>query len=322
MASARRIVNESFRMKHHKLPILMALLGALNMMAVPPVQANDTSWGDVNGAIVFAHQPHIRMVSERLDISKARIEVNYAFLNTSVRDLDVPVAFPMPPMHFDNSDHARITDFRIRVDGRPVKPERRLVVRLPSGEDVSATAARLGWREPDLLRLMDRTAEPPKGRKPLPAAWFDKEGEPTLILSEYFTWTQRFPAGLTLKVRHVYAPSVETGVPQPVDTLIRDDGAQTCVDPAARAGMLRKQKDFGVAWGYLRYVPTTGNNWQDSIQDFTLILRKDDPAEVLSLCLDGELRKIDPLTFVFHAENYRPAKDLAVLFVQRWDDAP
>lgn len=298
------------------------LLVCVALFGTQYVRANDTSFGDENGSIVLTKQPHISMEQERLFISKDLVEVNYVFRNNGDRDLNVPVAFPMPPMHFDFSDHSEIKDFKIWIDDQPIKPSRRLVIRLFNGQDVSAEIARLGWRESDLYRLMDREMELPKGKKRLPVSWFDKDGEPMFTLSEYFIWNQRFPAGQQLRVRHSYAPSIETGVPQAVQYIISEYGPKTCLDKAGRAAMLRRDREEGVSWGFLRYVLMTGNNWNGPIKDFTLTIQKEDSAEVISLCMDGSIKKKDPLTFEFHAENFRPDRDIAILFVRGWSVEP
>ncbi|MEY4763835.1 MAG: hypothetical protein RI907_508 [Pseudomonadota bacterium] len=288
---------------------------AFGLLTASGARANDTAYGDENGTIVLTHQPDISMDEEHLFISTERIDVHYVFRNTSDRAIDVPVAFPMPPISFDSADHSTIADFKIWVDGKRLKTERRLVVRLLTGEDVSVEVARLGWRERDLMTEVDRDTPPPKGAKRLPRSWFGPQGEALFTVSEYFTWQQRFEPGQRLQVRHSYAPSVESGVPQPGDYILKAYGRQACVDKAARAGVSRRDGEGGVSWSFLRYVLTTGNNWRDGIKDFTLTVRKRSPKEVMSLCLDGELKKVDPVTFVFHAQDYRPQRDLAVLFV-------
>ena len=304
------------------LPKMGTLLIGVVLFVALHARANDTSFGDENGSIILTKQPQISMEQERLFISKDLVEVNYVFRNTGEQDLNVPVAFPMPPMHFDYSDHSEIKDFKIWIDDQPIKPSRRLVVRLFTGQDVSLEVAKLGWRERDLYRLMDRAAEPPKGKKRLPKSWFEKDGEPMFTLSEYFTWSQRFPAGQQLRVRHTYAPSVETGVPQPVEYIVSEYGPKTCLDKAGRAGMLRRDREGGVSWGFLRYVLTTANKWNGPIKDFALTIRKEDSAEVISLCLDGPIKKKDPLTFEFHADNFKPERDIAILFVRGWSPEP
>ena len=149
--------------------------------------ANDSSIGDDNGTITFKSQPNISMDKESLLISEQQIQVDYMFTNTSQKDLTVPIAFPMPPMYFGYSDHGEITDFKLWVDGKPLKTQRKLVVLLDGTADVCKKVAEYGWSEKELINfLSDHEAPPPKGKKPLPKTWFDKDGEPRITLNEYF----------------------------------------------------------------------------------------------------------------------------------------
>ncbi len=64
----------------------------------------------------------------------------------------------------------------------------------------------------------------------------------------------------------------------------------TCIEPASKASMQRREGKYGLGWANLRYVLTTGKNWNGPIKDFQLTIRKQAPSDILSLCLDGELR--------------------------------
>lgn len=55
--------------------------------------------------------------------------------------------------------------------------------------------------------------------------------------------------------------------------------------------MQRREGKYGLGWANLRYVLTTGKNWNGPIKDFQLTIRKQAPSDILSLCLDGELSK-------------------------------
>lgn len=56
--------------------------------------------------------------------------------------------------------------------------------------------------------------------------------------------------------------------------------------------------------------------WNGPIKDFQLTIRKQAASDILSLCFDGDLKKIDPLTFQFKQANFVPMRDLNVLFVR------
>jgi len=295
--------------------LLVRTLFALAPLFAATAHANDTSFGDANGTIQLIQQPDIRMSKEALFISEDLVRVDYVFTNTSTRDLVVPIAFPMPPMYFGMADHSELTEFKLWVDGKPVRTERKLVAQLENGADVSRQWAASGWSSDDLASYVE-SGETPKGRKPLPKGWFDPDGQPLFTLSEYFTWQQPFAAGKAVSIRHSYAPSLATGVPQPAGELIRDYAKDTCMDAGAQQSARRREGEHGLQWSNLRYILLTGNNWKGPIQDFHLTLKKRAPTDLVSLCFDGALKRTDPLTFEFEQKDFVPKQDLNVLFLR------
>ena len=276
--------------------------------------ANDSSFGDSNGSIVLMEQSDISLEKESLFISESRVEVEYVFRNNATEDLTLPMAFPMPPMFFGPRDHNAITDFKLWVDGNAVKTTRTLVVLL-DGRDITKELNQLGWGEKELVSLLT-DGEAPETAQALPRRWFGKEGEPRFTLHEYFLWSQHFPAGQPLKIRHAYVPSISTGVPVPASAIIDSSEDEVCMDEAAKAGIRRRERGYGVAWAQLEYILVTANNWRGPIGEFHLTLRKAHPSDLISLCFDGKLRKTDPVTFEFHQKAFRPKQDLNILFVR------
>ena len=280
--------------------------------------ANDSSIGDDNGTITFKSQPNISMDKEALLISEKNIQVDYVFTNTSQKDLTVSIAFPMPPMYFGYSDHGEITDFKLWVDGEPIKTQRKLVILLDGKIDISKQVAGYGWTERELTYfLSDHESPPPKGKKALPREWFSNEEEPRFTLNEYFIWQQNFPAGKPVSIKHSYSPSISTGVPQPASYLIQDYAKLTCLDKGAQLEMKKRAREYGLSWAYVSYILMTANNWQGAIKDFKLTVKKQDAKDMVSLCFDGELKKTDPKTFEFHQQNFKPTHDLSLLFTHK-----
>jgi len=295
--------------------LLVRILIALAPLFAATAHANDSSFGDANGTIQLTQQPDIRMSKEALFISEDLVRVDYVFTNTSTRDLVVPIAFPMPPMYFGMADHSELTEFKLWVDGKPVRTERKLVARLEDGTDVSRQWVASGWSSDELASYIE-SGQTPKGRKPLPKSWFDPDGQPLFTLSEYFTWQQTFAAGKAVAIRHSYAPSLATGVPMPAADLIGDYAKDTCMDAGAQQSARRREGAHGLEWSNLRYILLTGNNWKGPIQDFHLTLKKRAPTDMISLCFDGELKRTDPLTFEFEQKEFVPKQDLNVLFLR------
>ena len=221
-------------------------------------------------------------------------------------------------MYFGYSDHGEITDFKLWVDGEPIKTQRKLVILLDGKIDISKQVAGYGWTERELTYfLSDHESPPPKGKKALPREWFSNEEEPRFTLNEYFIWQQNFPAGKPVSIKHSYSPSISTGVPQPASYLIQDYAKLTCLDKGAQLEMKKRAREYGLSWAYVSYILMTANNWQGAIKDFKLTVKKQDAKDMVSLCFDGELKKTDPKTFEFHQQNFKPTHDLSLLFTHK-----
>jgi hypothetical protein len=282
--------------------------------------ANDSSIGDDNGTIVFKSQPNISMDKESLLISEKNIQVDYVFTNTSQTDLVVPIAFPMPAMYFGSSDHGEIKDFKLWVDGKSIKTERKLVILLEGKTDISKKVAEFGWSENELTDYIGNgfvEDVPPKGKTPLPKSWFGEDGVPLFTLNEYFIWQQKFPARKSVVIKHSYSPSISTGVPQSAQFLIEEYAKTACIDKSAQFDMKKHEPEFGLYWANVSYILMTANYWQGAIKDFKLTVKKQNAKDVVSLCFDGEMKKTDPLTFEFHQLNFKPTQNLDLLFTRK-----
>ena len=106
-------------------------------------------------------------------------------------------------------------------------------------------------------------------------------------------------------------------MPQPASYLIQDYAKATCLDKGSQLEMKKREREYGLSWAYVSYILMTANNWQGAIKDFTLTVKKQNPKDMVSLCFDGELKKTDPKTFEFHQQNYKPTRDLSLLFIRK-----
>jgi len=59
---------------------------------------------------------------------------------------------------------------------------------------------------------------------------------------------------------------------------------------------------------------TTGANWRAPIGDFRLVVDKGDPRFLVSFCGEG-IRRLSPTQFEIRHRNWRPTRDLNVLFL-------
>lgn len=293
-------------------------LGAILLVLSMSGWSNDTTFGDPNGSIVPTKQDSIRMRKEVLDISESSVQVEYEFVNTASKDTTVSITFPMPARYFGTADHSQIRDFRLLVDGTPTPTEHRVVVLLGDSLDITDRIRKLGWTETDIGQFLE-TGDQPEGKKPLPRKWLDKEGQARFTVNDHHIWSQTFPAGKTVSIRHSYRPSLTSGVPYPVDELVETYGKSSCIGSSTRARMKSLEGRGGVFWSRLEYILTTANNWQGPIGDFTLRVHKRTPGQIVSLCMDGTPEKTDAKTFEFHATEFHPVHNLDLLFVRRLD---
>jgi hypothetical protein len=150
---------------------------------------------------------------------------------------------------------------------------------------------------------------------------------PRWTVKETWHWDQVFPAGRDLRVEHRYRPGVggTAGVPLANrEWRNSDDGRayarEFCTDAAFLAALdrmsaraTRAQRDYPME-SRLRYILTTGGNWRSPIGDFRLVVDKGSPDAIVSFCGEG-VRRISPTQFEIRRRNWRPDRDLAVLFV-------
>ncbi len=60
----------------------------------------------------------------------------------------------------------------------------------------------------------------------------------------------------------------------------------------------------------------TANNWKGPIGRFRLTLDKLKPANAISLCWDGALKRTGPATFEAMRDGFAPARDIELLVLQ------
>jgi len=317
---------------------------ALILAAMPAAWANDSSAEKAAGGLVLRQTQEIDMVSENLFVSPAQIRVHYVFRNRSARPVTTIVAFPMPDRDLNyemESEVAYPADFHTFVDGRPVRMavERKAMV---GGVDRSADLIRLhvpvappaGERAgaiADIISHLPRAAQQQLARAGLidrdSLAAPDGQIVPMWTVRETWYWTQTFPAGRNLDVRHNYTPGVggTAGVPlASIDYRNSADGrraqAEFCTDRDFLASLDRLQQRAERQQGNypmeqrLRYILTTGGNWRAPIGDFRLVVDKGRADAIISFCGQG-VRRISPTQFEVRHSNWRPDRDLAILIV-------
>ncbi|HVV64305.1 MAG TPA: DUF4424 family protein [Rhizomicrobium sp.] len=321
------------------------LLGALCLgLSAGAAAADDSSAALAAGGLVLTKQADIRMASEDLYLSPKEARVRYAFVNDGPKDIDTIVAFPMPdidvrefwyePLGTTLDAAPNFMGFALKVDGKPVeaRAEERAFL---DGRDVTAKVRGAGLPVNIVGRgLIDALKHlSPADRKVLLAAGLieDDSGDlhPHWIAQTRFWWRQRFPAGKPVAIEHRYQPV--TGESFFGDYSLKDKEQSAyneknyCIDAATRrtieARIAAAKKANPQGGGYLKayataFVLKTANNWNGPIGRFHLTLDKLKPANVLSLCWDGALRKTGATTFEATRDNFAPARDLRLLVLE------
>jgi len=312
--------------------LLIAILGLATAAL-----ANDSVAETAAGGLVLRQSRDIDMVSEDLYLSRLEVRVRYVFRNRSPRPVRTIVAFPMPDRNLaaeEEGDIAWPAEFRTRADGRAVtmRVERKAML---GGVDHSALLTRLGVpiagrdRDPALDRALAALARPARER--LAALGLAEGGRPLWTVRETWYWEQVFPAGRDLAVEHRYRPGLGGTVMTALgsrDVRDSDYGRQTiaryCIDEDFIATVERaaRRSEGGMApyaEDWLSYVLTTGANWRSPIGDFRLVIDKGDPRNLVSFCGEG-VRRISPTRFEIRRRNWRPTRDLHVLFLHPLGD--
>jgi hypothetical protein len=321
--------------------IVLVLMGGLRAAL-----ANDSTAEIAVGGLVLKETDAISMDSEDLFLSPDEVRVDYSFTNTSDKDIETLVAFPLPDQNFNEEesdgflrDYKKELEFKTTVDGAPVQYE---IVEQAffGGVDVTARVTGLGFSVLGLqeyeafqeivskLSETDRAALVKDGL--LQDQGFD--GKPAFVsawdLRTSVMRTQIFPAGKTVKVKHSYKPLLGGSVGGSLmpearkeeygiysrDRYCIEDGWYAAFDKAIGPRITEDNSaPYTEVW--LGYVLKSGANWKGPIKDFRLVVDKGKPENMVSFCAEG-VNKISPTQFEVRKKDYEPDKDLDVLIVE------
>lgn len=291
--------------------------------------ANDSSAVLGAGGLELTKSADIRMAREDLSISPTAIKIRYEFVNDGPADIETIVAFPLPDIdthQFFESDLGSVTDdpvnfvgFQITVEGRsvPVQSEQRAFL---GDKDVSESLRSMGVA---LNTAISGTSSleklTPERKRQLEQAGLIDDGAPKWKVSTKYFWSQKFPAGRPLVVEHSYKPVTGSSF------LISDDLSPSserrrdyCIDNATAAGLRRRMTANQDTLRVMstEYILKTANNWKGGIGKFQLTIDKLKPDNVLSLCWDGNLKKVGPTRFESRIDNFRPAQDIKFIVIE------
>ncbi|MBI3676897.1 MAG: DUF4424 family protein [Proteobacteria bacterium] len=316
-----------------------------------PAFANDSSASLGAGGLMLTKTADVRMAAEDLFISPRQIRIRYEFVNDAPKDVDLLVAFPLPdidayeffeePLGTVTADPLNFVNFVVKQDGKtvPVQVEQRAFFQ---NRDVTAIVVKAGAPlnpvHPKYCTSLDKL---PKAQTAalIKAGIGEMEGEylhPHWTTRTKFFWTQHFPAGKTVVLEQSYQPvtgqAFFSRYDVQTDEKSKDSDANYwqktyCMDKATLSTLARMIKargakgSEGAAPGLLAtystdYILKTASNWKGPIGKFHLTLDKLAPANVLSLCWDGDLKKTGATRFEFSRENFAPAQDIKMVVIK------
>jgi hypothetical protein len=318
-------------------------LAVAMVLAASQAAANDSTATLAAGGLVLTKSEDVALDREDLYVSAKEVRVHYEFRNVSGKDVSTTVAFPLPdidlsyysevPITRPGSDPVNFVDFSVRVDGKPVAPtlEARALL---NGADItdylSSNKLKFSFFADGFTDALLKAD--PALRKELMARGIAQYDEYDNVYPQWldrtaFHWDQVFPAGKTVIVEHRYKPVAGQFYVSKYSLAPNDDELKPyCVDNPTRAALWKRIKERSTKGGEepddglliataVDYILTTANNWRGPIGKFRLTIDKGDPADLLTLCIDG-IKKTGPTTFVLEAENYVPKADLRLLIIK------
>lgn len=300
------------------------------------VYANDTA-GTVlpTGGVVFEKQDGIKMKVEALYIRPYQIEVNYLFENTTDKDINTQIFFPLPEMPAVEEylgDESHDYKFKLWINGKS-KPYQTHWTITQNDKDITKDVSILFYPPEEVItdQELDRRIAmlPEETRKSLQdnkiVEWdylvdWDKGEFPAWIMGAHtawqkqisYSWQQNFPAHKTVSVRHTYTPTaIYNNVGFPFSECINRESEPY----KSFAYIPENENTYSLAHlqarNYLEYILTTANNWQGPIESFNLIVQS--PFKSVG-CFDGEAFYGEEY-YTVNRQDYTPQWDLSAEFL-------
>jgi Domain of unknown function (DUF4424) len=339
--------------------LLAATAVATALLLTAPSIANDSSAAIGLGGLELTQNAAISMDSEDLFLSRDLVTVKYRFTNTSDKDVETLVSFPLPPIPngIDGylGDQAfpdwNTLEFKTLVDGQPVKLELRDEVGLigkPDANGVEKRLKELGWplrHWDDYLfeqKLQDLSEAE---RKAYLAEGLLRQDEgadyvlPNWQVTTHVTRMQNFPAGKTISVEHSYKPVAGGSVGGALIAEYRKDAeyfgeyaARYCMDKPFLAGFdkmfaarQKAAKAKGDEYGGVAFV----EHWLSYVLKSGAnwkgpikdfrLVVDKGKAENLVSFCADGVKKIAPTQFEVRKTDFEPQKDLDILIVEFYD---
>ncbi len=312
-----------------------------------PALANDSVAGLGAGGLILGRTDAISMDNEDLFISMDAVKVDYVFRNTTDKDVETIVAFPMPDIDAEPNDMPNLPDytsdnfldFKVWIDGAPVTPmleQRAFAVGVDITDELIAkgipASPYLQAAADALTTLSEENAADWLNRGMIYIDSYDDGSgwkhvrTPVWTLKSTYWWKAKFPAGKRVRVSHQYKPSLSSavGVGFFYDGKFQDgyaeDKQRYCIDESFEKAIVKAAKvgpdgSPAMSQNAIEYVLTTGGNWAlGTIGEFNLTIDKGKPNNLVSFCAEG-VTKTGPTRFEVHARDFNPKKNFEVLIL-------
>jgi hypothetical protein len=243
-----------------------------------PARASDVMVAVPTGGLHMSDGSDLVLDEEHLAITAERIHLEYVIRNVGKRDLLRQASFPLPVF-----------------DRAPLEAERAL-----DGVDAG-----------NPLALMIRVnGEPqPVHTDRVVVGHADGMMSPVRVTR---TWTQSFPAGQAVTITLDYQAAAGFNGIYPLSAI---DARAVCLSETMRKAV-NERISGGAALQFDVVMQTMARALPlGPAGHFMLTLDKAAPADVLSLCFPGDLRKVSATRFIATRENFTPPDTLHVLFV-------
>jgi hypothetical protein len=324
-----------------------ALLGGVCLLFASQTLADDSSAALAAGGVTLTQSADIRMAKEDLYISPSKVRIRFEFTNDADRDIDTIVAFPLPdlnasvfseePIGTITNDPVNFIGFTVTADGKRIAPQvdQRAIY---EGRDVTTLLAAqhipvniIAGRAGDIMQHLSKAQIHALHAAGLSDSESGEGEHPHWTVRTKFFWKQHFSARETVVLEHAYQPVTGQTFytsydlsPDPKAEDYRHWTQNYCIDPATRKTLVArigskdgKTEDGGNMLAFTTdYILMSGNNWKGPIGHFHLTLDKQAPQNILSLCWDGDLKKMGPTTFEFTRNNYAPSRDIKLLVLK------
>ncbi len=278
-----------------KFVFAIALTALAATLAVPG-SANDSSAAIGVGGLELNQNDAISMDSEDLFLSQQEVRVKYKFTNTTTKDVETLVSFPLPPLpiglegYIDSasfSDWKDQLDFKTLVDGKPVVLTYKEVVSIIGRPDIKNVDVRLKellwpvryWDDYEFDQKYIDTLSADKKAQLVQSGLLRKDPDvdyyfPNWQVQAHVTRMQTFPAGKTVMVEHSYKPIVGGSVGGMLIAEYRKESdffqeyqANYCIDGAFLKGFdkrINKERAKAKARGHEYGIPYN-EHWLDYV---------------------------------------------------------